>query len=165
MFQNSLNTNGTEISIGCNYLIESIPIVDLISLLYPVPPNDVLGASSNLRYRSQVYLFITLDIDKITDFQCIYFFDRDIPFARISEMKNFSINMSPQCKSSIFVEFFCNEGDKIYPMDAEELFQSAIPYFEKYNFFKRRCVRNYYRFEASNIVFLYILGKPLFHLS
>lgn len=127
-----------------DFLIESIHIVDFIKLLDPLPPVEIVKAADNLHYRHQVHLFITLNRERISRNQWIYFPEKDIPFARISEMKNFSDRMSPPGKTSLFVEFFCHPTDEIYNYDKDKLFELALPYFEKYGFFSRAEVRNYY---------------------
>lgn len=138
-----------EIQIKLDYLVESIYIVDFLLLLEPSPPQHVLKAAEKLRYRSQVYLFLTLDRDRVTHDQWIYFPDVHLPFARISEMKNFSSKMSPLNKSSLLIEFFCNEDDEIHRMTKDELFELVLPFFEKQGFFTRIDVRNCYRFSNN----------------
>ena len=67
-----------------NKVISSIPITTFIRLLHPLPSDDVLEAVKKLKYRSQVYLFITINKPHITRDQWIYFPDKEIPFGRIS---------------------------------------------------------------------------------
>ncbi len=134
-----------ERELRCSNLIESVPVTEFLSLLEPAPPADVLAAAGGLKWRSQVHLFITLDRPKVTDDQWIYFPERDLPFARSSEMRNFSARMSPPGKTSLFIEFFCNEGDATHRATAEELFALVAPRFERYGFFRREEVRHYYR--------------------
>ncbi|MBT3465506.1 NAD(P)-binding protein, partial [archaeon] len=88
------------------HIISSIPITEFISLMNPKPPIKILNASKNLKWRSQVYLFITLNKKRVTKNQWIYFPNINIPFGRISEMKNFSKKMSPKNKTSILIEYF-----------------------------------------------------------
>ena len=144
----NVRNNDENFEIKFDYLIESIHIVDFLKLLYPPPPEYVTDAAKRLQYRSQVYLFVTLDRNKVTDDQWIYFPDPNTPFARISEMKNFSRKMSPTNKTSIFVEFFCNEDYKLYQLTKEELFELCVPYLEKYGFFNRNDIRHYYKFQG-----------------
>ena len=118
-------------------IVSSIPITTFINLLEPKPSPDVLTAISKLKYRAQVYLFITLNQPNITKDQWIYFPDKEIPFGRISEMKNFSEKMSPKDKTSLFVEFFCWEGDNIWNMNKEDLLNITMNWFEKFNFLKK----------------------------
>lgn len=134
-----------EREVACDHLIESVHVTDFLKLLDPAPPAAVAAAAGRLKYRSQVHLFVTLDKPKVTDDQWVYFPEQDIPFARSSEMRNFSAKMSPLGKTSLFIEFFCNEGDDVHRASAQELFGLALPHFERFGFFRRAEVRNFYR--------------------
>lgn len=138
-------------------LIESVPIQEFINLLNPAPPAAVTEAMRSLRYRSQVYLFITLDKEKITDDQWLYFPEKHIPFGRMSEMKNFSSAMAPAGKTSLFIEFFCFEGDDVWNASAEELFAMTLPHLEQLGFIQRSEVRQYYRLQRKNVYPIYDL--------
>ena len=91
----NVRNDDENLEIKLDYLIESIHIVDFLSCFILFPPEYVSDAAKRLQYRSQVYLFVTLDRNKVTDDQWVYFPDPNTPFARISEMKNFSRKMSP----------------------------------------------------------------------
>ena len=153
-----IKINGKRKSVKPKYLIESVTITEFLKLLSPVAPDEVTKSLNKLRHRSQVYLFITIDKDSITNDQWIYFPEREIPFGRVSEMKNFSKKMSPEGKTSLFVEFFCFEGDNIWNMDKDKLFELAMMHFEKIDFFTRKEVRNYYIIKLKNIYPIYDLG-------
>ncbi len=153
-----LMIKGKSKSVEPSHLISSIPITEFISILSPAPSKEVTDAIANLKWRSQVYLFITLNKEKITDDNWIYFPCKDIPFARVAEMKNFSKEMSPADKTSLFIEFFVNEEDKIWNMDKDELFNFAMPYFERLNLFKKGEVRNYYLFKKTHVYPIYDLN-------
>ena len=136
-------------------LIESIPLKAFLSLLDPAPPAEILAAQKKLRYRQQVYLFITLDKDTVTPDQWIYFPEKDVPIGRMSEMKNFSARMSPVGKTSLFLEFFCFDTDPVYSMSEKELFEYALPYLEKMGFATRKEVRKYYRLFETDVYPIY----------
>lgn len=138
-------------------LVSSIPLTHFMELLEPAPPIEVLNAVKKLRWRAQVYLFITLNKNQVTKDNWIYFPNRNIPFGRIAEMKNFSGDMAPKDKTSLFVEFFVHEGSDIWNMDKDQLFNLAMPYFEKLGFFKRNEVRNYYLLKRKNVYPIYDL--------
>jgi protoporphyrinogen oxidase len=120
-----------------DYLIESIPIESFLQLLNPAPPAEIQQAANKVKYRHQVYLFITLDRDQVTRDQWIYFPETNIPFGRISEMKNFSQKMSPLGKTSLFVEFFCFKNDHIWNKSKEELLALTMKYLESWGFCQR----------------------------
>lgn len=149
--------NGKKEIFEIGNLIESIPLTDFLDLMDPKPPEEVLNASKKLRWRNQVYLFLTLDKERITDDNWIYFPNKEIPFGRVSEMKNFSEEMSPQDKTSLFIEFFVFENEDIWKMNKDELFTLALPYFEKLGFFKKEEVREHYLFKKEKVYPVYDL--------
>lgn len=149
--------NGETVIFEFKNLVESVPINKFIQLLEPKSDNRILDLIKSLKYRSQVYLFITLDIESITKDQWIYFPDKSIPFARISEMRNFSSNMSPKGKTSLFLEFFCNEGDDLWNMNDKKIFNLALLHIEKIKLFKRGDVRNYYVLREKDVYPIYDL--------
>jgi protoporphyrinogen oxidase len=155
-----LKINSKIKTIKPKYIVNSIPLTEFINILNPKPPEKVLNASKQLKWRSQVYLFITLNKNKITDDNWIYFPNKEIPFGRIAEMKNFSNKMSPLNKTSMFVEFFVNKNDDIWNMSEKKIFNLAIKEFEKLNFFSKKDVRNYYVFKKENVYPIYDLKYP-----
>jgi protoporphyrinogen oxidase len=139
-------------------LVESVPLTHFLTLLDPPPPPAVLEAARSLRWRAQVYLFLTLDKEKVTDDNWIYFPSKDIPFGRTSEMKNFSKDMCPPGKTSFFVEFFAFETDPIWSMTKEQVLDLALPYFERWGFFTRQDVRQSYLLKRQHVYPVYDAG-------
>jgi len=152
-----LNINRKKKTISPKTVVESVPITDFVKLLNPLPPENVLDASCKLKWRSQVYLFITLDKEQITNDNWIYFPRKNVAFGRVAEMKNFSKDMSPRDKTSLFVEFFVTENDNIWNMPDNELFEIALKHFEKLGFFTREDVRKYYVIKKKNVYPVYDL--------
>ncbi len=151
------NSPEGQIEIEFNNLVESVPLTKFVTLLRPQAPKIVLDSIKKLRHRNQVYVFLTLDKDSITRDQWIYFPSKDVPIARISEMKNFSSDMSPEGKTSLFVEYFCFEGDNIWNMSDADLFKMTVDYFESINFFKKSEVRHHYIIKAKDVYPIYDL--------
>lgn len=139
-------------------LVNTIPITTFINLLEPKVPNKIKRALKQLKWRAQVYLFITINKKKITNDNWIYLPNKEIPFGRITEMKNFSKKMSPKNKTSMFVEFFVTEGDKIWNMKKEDLFKETIKHFEELNLFKEKDVINYHLIKRKNVYPVYDLN-------
>jgi protoporphyrinogen oxidase len=146
-----------QIEIEFKTLVESVPLTSFVKLLEPAPPPSIMSNALKLRHRSQVYLFITLNKESVTKDQWIYFPEKDIPMARISEMKNFSKDMSPEGKTSLFVEFFCFENDAVWNMPDAALFDMALRQFEKINFFTKNEVRKYYVIRQKDVYPIYDL--------
>jgi protoporphyrinogen oxidase len=141
-------------------LVESVPITHFLELLDPPPPGDVLEAARGLRWRAQVYLFLTLDKEHVTKDNWIYFPNTEIPFGRTSEMKNFSADMCPPGKTSFFIEFFTFEGDAVWKMDKQQLLELVLPYFERFGFFTRNDIRQSYLIRRSHVYPVYDMEYP-----
>ncbi len=139
-------------------VITSIPITTLVSLLDPPAPKDIQTATTKLRFRAQVYLFLTIDKPSVSLDQWIYFPDKDIPFGRISEMKNFSPLMAPKTKTSLFVEYFCWEGDTTWTMSKNELEDLTVTWLEKLGFIQKSEVIASYIFRQPNVYPVYDLA-------
>lgn len=151
----TLAIRGTTRTIAPQYLIESIPPKEFLALLDPAPPQEVTVAAEKMRYRDQTYLFITLDKERVTHDQWIYFPEREIPFGRISEMKNFSQKMSPRGKTSLFVEFFCFENDAVWNATKADLFETTLAHLERFGFCKRSEVRQSYLMRQTKVYPIY----------
>lgn len=119
-----------------------------------------MEAARGLRWRSQVYLFLTLDKASISNDNWIYFPSKKVPFGRISETKNFSTEMSPPDKTSIFIEFFVWEGDELWNASKKELLDLAMPHFEEMGFFTREEIRQVYLLKRKDVYPVYDMGYP-----
>lgn len=154
---NLINKDGQTYEIHSKYLVESAPIPSFIKIIKDPENNHVLVASSKLKYRSQVYLFITLNKSSVSGNQWIYFPSKKVPMARVSEMRNFSSYMSPAGKTSLFVEFFCFEEDSIWNMSKENLVELILPCMTEANLFERQDIREVYRIQSKNTYPIYDL--------
>lgn len=139
-------------------LLSSIPITQFVRLLRPAAPEPVLRAGASLRFRAQVYLFITFDKPSISRDQWIYFPDPGVPFGRISEMRNFSAKMSPPGKTSLFIEFFCWEGDAVWTSSKEALAKASLGWLERFGLARASEVIDIHLIRQSNVYPVYDLG-------
>ena len=110
----------------------------------PEPPEDVLSTIKKLKFRSHVSLFMTLNKKENFKDQWIYFPDKEIPFGRIMEPKNFSEGLVPKNKTSLLLEFFCWENDEIWNSSKEKLLQISIKYLQQLGFTKREEIIDIY---------------------
>ncbi len=111
-----MNAEGVDDIEGGEYL-SSIPVTSFIKCLEPSPPDEVLDAVSQLKYRDLVTVTLMLDRERVSDLTWLYLPERDIPFGRIHEPKNWSPHMAPEGKTHIVAEFFCSKGDSIQHAD------------------------------------------------
>ena len=104
--------------------VSSMPITQFLSWLTPAPPQNVLEAARALSYRD--FLTVCLIIDKKTLFpdNWIYIHEPNVKVGRIQNFKNWSRDMVPdQSKTSLGMEYFCNEGDEFWRMSNEDLIE------------------------------------------
>lgn len=118
-------------------LISSIPIVELIDLLEPKAPNEIVDAVHSLKFRSHISLILILNKARALSEHCIYFPDSDVPFARIMEQKNYSEEMIPPDKTSLLIEFFCWEGDALWNLNLDELLELTKPFLQELDLVKK----------------------------
>lgn len=118
-------------------VISSIPINDLVQMLDPKPPDDILRAAAKLKFRDMVILAIMLNRERVTDQNWIYIPEQKIPFGRIHEPTNWSTQMAPEGKTLLVTEHFCFNGDATWCAGDEELADNTIRNLEKLKFIKR----------------------------
>ncbi|GBE02042.1 MAG TPA: FAD-dependent oxidoreductase [Nitrospirae bacterium] len=114
--------------------VSSIPLTNLVQLLNPAAPEDVVEASSQLKYRDLIIVTIMLNRERVTDLTWMYLPEEEIPLGRIHEPKNWSPTMAPEGKTHIVAEYFCFKGDKIWNSSDEELTSTTVGHLEKLGF-------------------------------
>ncbi|MCL6590255.1 MAG: NAD(P)/FAD-dependent oxidoreductase [Firmicutes bacterium] len=127
-----LDEKGASRQAGGDYFISSIPITELVFSLDPLPEERILEAARNLKYRS--FLTVDLIINKKTLFpdNWIYIHSPEVKLGRIQNFKNWSSKMVPDPeKTSLGLEYFCNENDELWRMPDQELFQLAAKELER----------------------------------
>ncbi len=139
-----IDKGGKESSYKPKYLISSIPWNELLQTFDPSPPKEVINAEKHLRFRSHITVFITLNKPQVFKDQWLYFPEKNIPFGRIMEPKNFSEKLSPEDKTSLTVEYFCWENDKIWNLSKKGLVNLTIRWLEKLDFITKDEVIDYY---------------------
>ncbi len=127
---------GAKKTIPVDNLISSMPITELIELFDPQPPQDVLKASRGLEYRDQVYVFLIIDKPKITEDTWIYYPTTPPTFGRMMEPKNWTKDMAPARRSSLFVEYFAFKGDALWRLSKENLVKMTVRQLEWLGFCK-----------------------------
>lgn len=139
-------------------VVSSLPITECVKLFDPPPPPDVCRAAASLRFRSQVYLFLTINRERVTRDNWIYFPDKHIPFGRFSEMKNFSVQMCPPGKTSLFVEYFCFKDDDIWNMPKDAIASLTIQWLERLSFIKKEEVLAVHHYRQEHVYPIYDLA-------
>ena len=104
------------------HLLTSMPLTRLVALLEPKAPNAILEAARKLSYRAFVIVLLIVDKKDLFPDHWIYVHSRDVRVGRIQNFKNWSAAMVPDPeKSSVGMEYFCNEGDEIWTLPDADL--------------------------------------------
>jgi len=112
--------------------ISSIPITDLVKMLYPRADTEVEKAADNLTYRSFLTVNVIVNKENLFPDNWIYVHSPEVKLGRIQNFKNWSPNMVPdKSKTSLGLEYFCNEDDDFWCKSDEELFDIATSELEK----------------------------------
>ena len=117
-----VSSDGKEQEFKANYFISSMPVTEFIKKLNPPPPADVLEASNHLSYRDFLTVCLIVNKPHLFDDNWIYVHDPDVQVGRIQNFKNWSPDMVPDAtKTSLGLEYFCNEGDELWNAPDEDL--------------------------------------------
>jgi protoporphyrinogen oxidase len=109
----------------CCEFINCIPVDELVGLLRPAAPPEVIEAAKALRYRGLVILFLVLDVEQVSPDHWVYVPSPEIGFCRMHEPKNWSPEMAPPDRTGLVLEYFCQQGDAVWQRAPEALAAEA----------------------------------------
>lgn len=132
--QSLIYQGGNElINIEFSRIVSTIPLSGLLRLLFPQSSEQGVDLSSLVRYRDLILIFLVLDKKCVFKSQWIYFPDKNIPFARITEPKNWSQTLVKDNKTSLCVEIFCQAEDKYWNASDRDLVNMTVQSLENLN--------------------------------
>jgi protoporphyrinogen oxidase len=117
-------------------ILSTIPLTNLLKIMNPAPPEAVMSAASKLRYRDLVVVGLMIDRERVTDQTWIYIPEQKIPFGRIHEPKNWSMEMAPKGRTLLVVEYFSFIGDRFWNETDERLADMTVKNLEYLGFLK-----------------------------
>lgn len=116
-----------DLKLHCDLAISTIPLTDLVKMITPAAPADVLASANKLRYRAVAFLFMTLDQEKISDNDALYVPEPRYVFFRIEQYKFWSMKMVPSPdKTSLCLEISCFKDDDVWNSPDEVLYKRSI---------------------------------------
>jgi len=125
-------STGEEEIIEGSQFISSMPITEFIKKLDPPAPDEVIEAASNLKYRDFLTVCLILNRTDLFHDNWIYVHDPAVNVGRIQNFKNWSPDMVPDPdKTSLGMEYFCNEGDDVWNMPDADLVEMAKQEIER----------------------------------
>jgi protoporphyrinogen oxidase len=121
-----IQQNGESRRIAGTDFISSMPVSELAAMLDPPAEKKVLQASARLRYRDFLTVCLIVNQREVFPDNWIYVHEPSVDVARIQNYKNWSPEMVPdQEKSSLGLEYFCNEGDDLWNRPDSELIEQG----------------------------------------
>jgi protoporphyrinogen oxidase len=68
-------------------------------------------------------VYLELDVDRFTEYDAHYFPEREIPFTRLSEPKNYSVRGTPPDRTVLCAEIPCSAADDVWTLSDDDLGQ------------------------------------------
>ena len=122
-----LNTSDGSERLPVSHIISSMPVTELVRKLTPSPPPEVLAATHRLHYRDFLTVCLIVNRPHLFPDNWIYIHDPSVKVGRVQNFKNWSPDMVPdQTKSSLGLEYFCQEGDDLWQLSDKELVALGI---------------------------------------
>jgi len=121
-----IKSDGSLQEISGDYFLSSIPLRNLVQVIKPPAPREVLNAAEKLRYRDFFTVSLIINKSNIFPDNWIYIHSPDVRVGRIQNFKNWSPEMVPDSQTtSLGLEYFCFETDDIWEKDDKELIELA----------------------------------------
>jgi len=106
--------------------ISSMPLTELVARLDPPAPPEVLAALGKLAFRDFILVGLIVNQADLFPDNWIYVHSNDVKVGRIQNFRNWSRHMVPDPgKSSLGMEYFCNQGDELWRLPDQELIDLA----------------------------------------
>jgi protoporphyrinogen oxidase len=115
-----VGTNGDAVELPVDAVLSSIPLVDLVLSLDPLPPQRVVTSAARLRYRDLCLVALIIDDETPFPDNWIYLHDPDTRAGRVQNFGAWSESMVRPGTTCLGVEYFCFEGDEIWELPDEE---------------------------------------------
>jgi protoporphyrinogen oxidase len=117
-----VSTGGREEFFQASHVISTMPVSELVRKLSPPAPESVCRAASRLSYRDFLTVCLIVNRPHLFPDNWIYVHSPDVKVGRIQNFKNWSPDMVPDsARTSLGLEYFCNEGDALWTMPDREL--------------------------------------------
>ena len=107
-------------------VISSLPLRNMVEMISPPPPQEVLDAARGLRYRDFLTVALVVDGEDLFPDNWIYIHEPSVQVGRIQNYRSWSPWMVPDPdKACVGLEYFCFAGDELWTMDDDALVELA----------------------------------------
>lgn len=125
------NVDGQENILEGRFYLSSAPLTEMVLKMDPPPPDAVLAACRDLRYRHHIGVHLRVRGHPFPD-NWIYVHSKEFKMARIANYRNFSRVMADSDQiSPLTVEYFAFPGDDIWRQSDAELTDLAATELHK----------------------------------
>jgi protoporphyrinogen oxidase len=115
------------------YFLVSAPLTDMIEMMRPAAPSEVISASRALRYRNHIAVNLLVEGRTFPE-NWIYIHSKEVDMARIANYANFSPAMASRPGlSPLSVEYFCFPDDHDWEYSDSMLIERAKRELSKIN--------------------------------
>jgi protoporphyrinogen oxidase len=122
---------GNTETVIAQHFMSSAPLTDMVQMLYPAPPDEVLQACSGLSYRDHIGVHLKLEGETFPD-NWIYVHSKQVKMARVANYRNFSKDMTDRDGvNPLTVEYFTFKGDEVWNMSETALVEMATQELEQ----------------------------------
>jgi protoporphyrinogen oxidase len=119
------DASGQHYAVDGRQFLVSAPLTEMIEMMSPEPPSQVLAACRALRYRNHVGVNLVVEGNPFPD-NWIYVHSKEVGMARIANYVNFSAEMAAQPGlNPLTVEYFCFSGDDLWDAADDALVERA----------------------------------------
>jgi protoporphyrinogen oxidase len=119
------DTQGKRYEVEGKFYLVSAPLTEMIEMMEPAPPPEVISACRALRYRNHVGVNLLVEGRLFPD-NWIYVHSKEVRMVRIANYANFSPAMASRPGlNPLTVEYFCFPGDDVWDSSDDALIERA----------------------------------------
>ena len=123
------------------FFLTSAPLTDIVEMMRPESPPEVLSAARALRYREHIGVNLLVEGRSFPD-NWIYVHSPEVAVARISNYRNFSQDMAGAADvSPLTAEYFAFPGDQLSGSSDDALIARAVDELERMELLARDQLR------------------------
>jgi protoporphyrinogen oxidase len=117
---------GVEHRYPCSHVISSMPLGALCKAMDPPVDTPTEEAASELRYRDHLTVALVVDQKYSFSDNWVYVHDPDVEVGRVQNYGSWSPFMVKEGRTCLGLEFFVNEGDRMWTKPDTELIEQGV---------------------------------------
>jgi protoporphyrinogen oxidase len=123
----AMDDSGNKTDYSAHHYISSMPLKELIQCLDPIPPDKVMDAANQLRYRDFLTVVLLINKKEVFPDNWIYIHTPEVKIGRIQNYKNWSPDMVENAdQTTLGLEYFLWEQDEQWQWSDERLIDLGI---------------------------------------